>query len=391
MDVQHLVAQADAAASIASVHAEDVDAKGRFPAEAIQAFRSSGLLGLLVPVAADGPGASLADVANVCRILGQACASSALIYAMHQIQVACLIAGAGEGAWQQTFLRRIAVEQLLLASVTSEVGIGGNIRSSLCSPEIDIDHRRVTLLKHSSAISYGEHADALLVTARRHADASASDQVLIVAEKHDVVLSETSRWDTLGMRGTDSKAFDVRLSVDAAQIVPVSFGELAQHTMLPTSHILWGAVWLGIAVEATEKARAFLRRQAQANPGVLPPGGIRFEKAASLVATMRTRLESATTEYARNPAKDLDALPLGFLAEVNALKVTMSELALDVVQQAMMICGIAGYKNGTPYSIGRHLRDLYSAPLMVNNDRIAANTATLLIAQRSPLLRGSIP
>jgi len=48
----------------------------------------------------------------------------------------------------------------------------------------------------------------------------------------------------------------------------------------------------------------------------------------------------------------------------------------------LMICGMAGYKNGTDYSVGRHLRDLYSAPLMINNDRIAQNTASLLLAQR---------
>jgi acyl-CoA dehydrogenase len=107
-----------------------------------------------------------------------------------------------------------------------------------------------------------------------------------------------------------------------------------------------------------------------------------------MVATMRARLDSAIAEYARSHTADREALPLGFLAEVNALKVTMSEVSLDVVQQAMMICGISGYKYGTPYSLGRQMRDLQSAPLMVNNDRIAANTATLLIAQRAPLMRG---
>ena len=373
------------AASVAAEHADDVDTQARFPHEAIAAFRKERLLGLLVPVAAGGPGATLADTVSVCRSLGQACGSSALIYAMHQIQVACLVAGASDSRWQRAFLERVAHEQLLLASVTSEVGIGGNIRSSLCAPDYGRD--RITLTKRSSAISYGEHADALLVTARRDRDAAASDQILIVAEKHDVTLTETSRWNTLGMRGTDSKAFDVTLSAFPDQILAVPFGDVAQHTMLPTSHILWGAVWLGIAADAAEKARAYLRVQAQGNPGVLPPGALRFEKAASLLAAMRSRLDGAVADYDASQAADQQALPLRFLADVNGLKVALSELALEVVQQAMMICGISGYKYGTPYSIGRHLRDLNSAPLMVNNDRIATNTATLLIAQRAPLMK----
>ncbi len=385
IDREHLTQRAEAAASVAAQHADDVDARARYPAEAIDAFRQQGLMGLLVPDKFGGAGASLSDTIHVCRILGQACGSSALIYAMHQIQVACLVSGAFDDDWHRTFLKRIERDQLLLASVTSEVGIGGNIRASICAPE----HRgdRVTLTKRSSAISYGEHADALLVTARRNQDAASSDQVLIVAERGDVTLTETSRWDTLGMRGTDSKAFDVSLSVDRAQVVPMPFSDIAQHTMLPTSHLLWGGVWLGIAAVAAEKARSFLRRQAQNEPGVVSPGALRFEKAASLLATMRSRLESAVAEYATDGVADREALPLGFLTEVNALKVAMSELAVEVVQHAMMICGLSGYKCGTPYSIGRHLRDVQSAPLMVNNDRIVANTAILLVAQRASLVR----
>jgi acyl-CoA dehydrogenase len=376
--------RAASAAAIAAAHADDVDTQGRFPEEAIRAFKEFRLLGLLVPEAYGGPGASLANVMSVCRTLGQACGSSALIFAMHQIQVACAIAGADENEWQRSFLERVAREQLLLASVTSEVGIGGDIRSSICAPIYDGD--QISLVKHSSAISYGQHADALLVTARRHGEASASDQVLIVAEKENVTLAETSRWDTLGMRGTDSKAFDVALSVPAHQVLTAPFADIAQQAMLPTSHILWGGVWLGIATDAAEKARAFLRRQAQGSPGSNTAGGMRLERIASLLNTMRARLESALVDFGQSAA-ERGTSELNVATSLNALKVTVSESALEIVQEAMMICGIAGYKCGTPYSVGRQLRDLHSAPIMVNNDRIRANTALLLVAQRSPMTK----
>ncbi|MCA3889380.1 MAG: acyl-CoA dehydrogenase, partial [Burkholderia sp.] len=51
-----------------------------------------------------------------------------------------------------------------------------------------------------------------------------------------------------------------------------------------------------------------------------------------------------------------------------------------------MICGMAGYKQGSPFSVGRHIRDLHAAPLMISNDRIAANTASLLLALRPATL-----
>ena len=41
--------------------------------------------------------------------------------------------------------------------------------------------------------------------------------------------------------------------------------------------------------------------------------------------------------------------------------------------------GIVGYKNDSPYGVGRHLRDALSARLMVANERIHATDAGLLL------------
>lgn len=70
---------------------------------------------------------------------------------------------------------------------------------------------------------------------------------------------------------------------------------------------------------------------------------------------------------------------------LNMLKRDVSEQCHEVVLEALRICGMAGYKNGTDFSIGRHLRDILSAQLMINNDRIAATTGTMLLAQRADL------
>jgi acyl-CoA dehydrogenase len=50
------------------------------------------------------------------------------------------------------------------------------------------------------------------------------------------------------------------------------------------------------------------------------------------------------------------------------------------VMSAMQASGLAGYRNDGEFSIGRHLRDILSAPIMINNDRILGNlgTASLL-------------
>ena len=52
------------------------------------------------------------------------------------------------------------------------------------------------------------------------------------------------------------------------------------------------------------------------------------------------------------------------------------------MREALGICGIAGYKNDTPFSVGRHLRDALSAALMIGNDRIHATNAALLLVHK---------
>ena len=67
---------------------------------------------------------------------------------------------------------------------------------------------------------------------------------------------------------------------------------------------------------------------------------------------------------------------------MNSLKVSASTLVVEVVSRALLICGMAGYGNRSPYSLGRLLRDAFGAQLMVNNDRINGNNAQLLLVSR---------
>jgi acyl-CoA dehydrogenase len=55
---------------------------------------------------------------------------------------------------------------------------------------------------------------------------------------------------------------------------------------------------------------------------------------------------------------------------------------VEIVGGALLVCGIAGYRNDSKYSLTRHLRDAYGAALMVNNDRILKLNATMLLAHR---------
>ncbi|NKJ45295.1 acyl-CoA dehydrogenase [Burkholderia sp. SG-MS1] len=381
-------AAAHRCAAVAAQFADAVDREARFPREAFDALKREHLLSAMVPTACGGAGLSLADIGAICETLAQGCASTAMVYAMHQIQVACVEAHGGESAWHRRLLAQLVEHQWLLASATSEETIGGNMRTSACS--VELDGPRFRIEKLAPTISYGAHADGILVTARRTAESAAADQVLIVALRDDTQLEKRGGWDALGMRGTCSEGFRLVATGLAEQILATPFAEIADQTMLPVSHTLWASVWTGIAIDAVNRAKAFFRAQARATPGSIPPAGVRLAEAVGLLQMMQARLSVAleaarAAHQARHDGPQADAplaALLGFASDMNTLKTSISTTALQVVQQVLMICGMAGYKNGTPYSVGRHLRDLHSAPLMINNDRIAQNTASLLLAQR---------
>ena len=117
-------------AAAAAADADAVDREARFPKAAIDAARREKLLGMQIPHEFGGPGASIHDLTEVCYTLGRACASTAMIFAMHQTKVACVVCHGRGNAWLEELMRRIATDQLLLASSTTEGQNGGNIRAS---------------------------------------------------------------------------------------------------------------------------------------------------------------------------------------------------------------------------------------------------------------------
>ena len=192
-------------------------------------------------------------------------------------------------------LRRLCAEQLLLASSTTEGQGGGNIRSS----EAPIEHReggRITLQRHASVISYGAYADGVVTTARRAADAVASDQVLVAFLKNDYTLTRLQGWDALGMRGTCSEGYTLKASASAEQILPEPYENIHTRTMVPFAHLLWGSVWTGIAAGATARAQAFVRN-AMRRGGQLPPGAPQFSRALASLRTLRGMLATSLRRY----------------------------------------------------------------------------------------------
>ena len=376
-------ARAEAVAAIAERFADEVDRDARFPAEAFAAIREQKLLGMLIPTELGGGGARAADVADVCAALGRACGSTAMIFAMHQVKVACLVRHARDNHWQLGLQRRIAERQMLLSSSTTEGNNGGDIRSS--DSAVRIAGARIALQRDASCISYGLHADGLVTTARRSETAASSDQVLVAFLREDYSLEPTLTWDTLGMRGTCSTGFIVRAEGEADQVLPEPYERIHNQTMAPYAHLFWSSAWCGIATGAERRARAFVRKAARSSGGRMPPAAAQLTRARVSLETLRAVIQARIATFERHAADPGGLTATEAQLALTLLKVEASELAATTVLSAMRACGLAGYRNDGEFSMGRYLRDILSAPIMISNDRILANAEAAVLMSETPL------
>lgn len=361
---------------VAGPHSADVDNAARFPSETLAALREVQAMSALVPVELGGGGASLNAIATSCFELARHCGASGLIFAMHQIQVATLTRQARGQQWFDAYLRAVAAEQRLIGSVTSEVGTGGDMGRSIAAV-MPGENGTCRFEKQAPTVSYGAHADDLLTTLRRDPGADPGDQVLALTMRGQTELEPQGTWDPLGMRGTCSPGYIVRAEFPKEQVLETPFARVSAESMVPVAHLLWSHVWLGLATDAFDRARDFVRAAARQRPGTVPPTARRLSGLMADLALMRGEVSSALRHYEEQPPEDL--MTVASAVRFNNLKIAASEQAPRICLGALNLLGVVGYKNDTPFSVGRHLRDTLSAPLMVANERIHETNASLLL------------
>ena len=186
------------------------------------------------------------------------------------------------------------------------------------------------------------------------------------------------------MRGTCSAGFELRAKGTAEQIFSEAYEKIHVQTMTPVAHLCWSSVWAGIAAAAVDRAQLFIRKAARGAGGQMPPGAPHFTTAKMSLTKLRAMITSTLDSYAIREHDEAALGSLEFQSSINLLKVEASELAVETVLSALRACGLSGYRNDGDFSVGRHLRDVLSAPLMINNDRILSNTAAATLMSGVP-------
>ena len=238
---------------------------------------------------------------------------------------------------------------------------------------------RFTLNKDATTASYCEHADGILVTCRRAADSPTSDQVLVLVKKGDYTLTQTTTWDTMGMRGTCSPGFKLtssRRRTDRSRFIRRFFGPNDGSVF---AHPV-GVVVVGHRGRSSRAAK-FVRAKLVAKPGTVPQTAT-TRRGLDTTAGSAAQLDRVATEFDEIDAQSdgmEELLSIGWALQMNNLKINASETAPQIVHKALQTIGVLGYKNDSTFSVGRHYRDSLSAALMISNDRILSKSASMLL------------
>ena len=192
-----------------------------------------------------------------------------MVFAMHQIQVACdRPPPRRRAAGSRTTCARLAAEQRLIASVTSEVGTGGDMGRSVAAVTPGGDG--ALLVREAGADGQLRRATPTTSSRRcaarptpspatRSSCSPARDQHDARADRH-LGPARDARHLLAGLRRARDASRPSRSCRRRSRAI-------AAESMVPVSHILWSHVWLGIATDAFDRARAFVRAAAKQQAG----------------------------------------------------------------------------------------------------------------------------
>jgi isovaleryl-CoA dehydrogenase len=358
----------DLAQTLIAPGAAEIDRESRFPDEQLSALGQVGALGLLVPGEQGGVGAGLVALAGACEAVGGACASTGMVFLMHNVTAATIAGGGGPSAAR--LLEGMASGEVLGTLAFSERGTGAHFYA----PELRAERHdgAVRVSGRKAFVTSGGHADAMLVLLQ--GDGEGLDCYVVRKDASGVRFE--GRWEGLGMRGNSSIAVEleeVTLDGDARIGEAGGAADLVFGVVAPTFLVGLAAVNIGIAQAALSYALEHAKSR-------------RYPDGSSLVevATIQHALANMDIDVRAARALLQEAARLGDDGDEGALvplmeaKVLCTDVAARVTQGALEVCGGQGYTPTLP--IERHLRDARAGAVMAPTNGVLRTWSAKAIA-----------
>jgi len=262
--------KAEEIAAAIEARAEECDANDAFVAESYRLLAEQGLFKALVPVEFGGGGATISEVCQAIRRLGQSCGSTALAFSMHSHLVAVAAWRLRhEGAPTEGLLRKVGEEGAILVSSG-----GSDWLPSGGEAVRDEGGYRVTATKPFSS---GSPAAQILGTSAVYDDPEAGPTVIhfpVPLDAEGVTIKDN--WRVLGMRGTGSNDIDLKdVFIPDAAITgrrPPGAWHLLFHVISMIAFALVYSAYVGVAEGARLRALAAVRKRSESEAAALIAG-----------------------------------------------------------------------------------------------------------------------
>ncbi|MFS2123811.1 acyl-CoA dehydrogenase [Pseudomonas sp. Pseusp97] len=334
--------------------ASAVDRSGEFPHANLALLQRHGLLGLALPPALGGPGASLGELRQAVGAVARGEPSTALVLCMQYLHLRRL---ADNPAWPESLKRRVAREALeqgaLINSLRVEPELGSPARGGL--PQT-IARRHADGWRLSGHKLYTTGIPGLTwlaVWARSDEPTPRVGSWLVHRDSPGIRIVES--WDHLGMRATGSHEVifeDVPVPLDHAiglypHDQPPAPDEAVTRDFAQASAALLGALYDGVARAARDWLVQWLRERVPASLGAPLASLPRMQEALGdiegLLLQNRLLLDAACRDW-------LSASDSGLI------KVSVTDNAIAAVEKALELTGNHGLSRHNP--LQRHYRDV---------------------------------
>lgn len=364
---ERIVALAGRLADEFAERATEHDRENTFPAENWERMRDEGYLRLTVPEELGGLGGGLMELFLAQERLAQGDGSTALAVNMHVspvLQLALLWRRTGDER-VEWYLREIAAGRIVMASVTSEPGMGGALLDNrTTATKVDGGYRL-----NGKKIFFTENEVAThFISIARTEDERLGPRMLnfrLAKDSEGIRVERT--WDVLGMRGTQSNDVvfeDVFVpDIDVFHSYPVGhFDARIQQAVFTVAVPSFGCVFLGVASGAMEWTRRWVLKGGKEHDGEIQRH----------FAEMEVLLEGARSALYRHAHEVDSGIYFGTLgvqdgmARGNVVKYICTNNAVAIMDRVMNVVGGVGYHRRFP--VERMFRDVRAGPVMPFNN-----------------------
>lgn len=328
----------------------DCERLGRFPEELVGEMAELGIFGALVPEAYGGLGLRLPVMAAMFECLARAWTTVAA-YANSHATVVYAIARHGTDEQKLAYLPGLATGEHRGALCLTEPGCGSDLQAIRGTLSADGENYRVNASK--IYVTNGERA-TLLLTLLRHPAATGETKPrfsLGLVDKTSAGVAVTSRFHKMAYDLVDTVQIEMDdVPLHATRLLGGTEGQGFRQLMdsLEVGRIAIASSAVGLAADALSEAKRYAGIRKTFGVTIDQHQAVQFrlaDMATKLVAARLLAMEAAAAKEAGQRSDMLGAMA----------KMFASDLALDIVQDAVRVHGGAGYIKD--YAVERHYRE----------------------------------